>query len=621
MSNLRLKDHTWDAANVYDSALGKTQEQINAEVGTSLAGKQGTLVSGETIKTVNGASILGSGNIEIQGGGGSSVVVDDTLSIAGAAADAKKTGDEISGLKNTINYLSKDLSAEFIDGGYIRTDIATGITVDSPVENAGYRYAVAECEYGDWCEIHTDGAGAAQAFAFVDENGNKIAGSGSNVNIDRIYIAPPNAKYLVINDKIADTDYSAHIGIPVKKQRKIDDIAKKIESQISQGLHIDPNDLEFEAGAYTTYGGYAYYFSYPYAPDSITRLKSCPNAFVLLPKWTEIKTDGTTQFYCVVKTFDGQISQTTWADSLVVPEAAYYMFSIKNADNSAITDVNAAVSTLSINPPAYAQKAINNSWKNEWFLDVSHQGYTKEAPASTVAAFCRAKARGYNAIECDLRITSDGEFVINHNAAMPSDSSYYIANHTLAELRANANMGTYDNITQQILTFEDVVKIAKDLDMRVFAEFKADFTSAQIEAVMNIAKQYNMQDRVYWMGSYNSQSAAYAGIFRGFNPDCNLLIFDTVDPANISPFVIAGKEKTFCYARCTYITKTVVENMTAIGVPTIAWCVSFSWLLPDFTEEQVIQKIYDTLDCGISGICLDKWTTAELVRMRYAEYF
>ena len=110
MSNLRLKDHTWDAANVYDSALGKTQEQINAEVGTSLAGKQGTLVSGETIKTVNGASILGSGNIEIQGGGGSSVVVDDTLSIAGAAADAKKTGDEISGLKNTINYLSKDLS-------------------------------------------------------------------------------------------------------------------------------------------------------------------------------------------------------------------------------------------------------------------------------------------------------------------------------------------------------------------------------------------------------------------------------------------------------------------------------------------------------------------------------
>lgn len=620
MSNLRLKDHTWDAANVYDSALGKTQEQINAEVGTSLAGKQGTLVSGENIKTVNGASILGSGNIEIQGGGGSSVVVDDTLSIAGAAADAKKTGDEISGLKNTINYLSKDLSAEFIDGGYIKTDIATGITVDSPVENASYRYAVIECEYGDWCEIHTNGAGAARAFAFVDANGTRIAASGTNANTDAIYIAPPSAKYLVINDKIEDTDYSGHIGATLRQQKRIYSVIRSVQDKIMQGLTVDPHELDFTPGTFTSYGGFSYYLAIGSA-NPPTRLASCPEAFILLPKNTIIKTDGSTQFYCVVKTVSGAVSQGTWTDTLTVPETAYYLFTLKNTDGSGIADIDAAVATLSIVAPSYAQKSINNSWRNEWFFDVSHQGFMKEAPASTVAAYCRAKAVGYNSLECDLRITSDGEFVINHNAAMPSDSSYYIANHTLAELRANANMGTYDNITQQILTFEDVVKIAKDLDMRVFAEFKADFTSAQIEAVMNIAKQYNMQDRVYWMGSYNSQSAAYAGIFRGFNPDCNLLIFDTVDPANISPFVIAGKEKTFCYARCTYITKTVVENMTAIGVPTIAWCVSFSWLLPDFTEEQVIQKIYDTLDCGISGICLDEWTTAELVRMRYAEYF
>lgn len=36
MSNLRLKDHTWDAANVYDSTLGKTQAEINEEVSVLL---------------------------------------------------------------------------------------------------------------------------------------------------------------------------------------------------------------------------------------------------------------------------------------------------------------------------------------------------------------------------------------------------------------------------------------------------------------------------------------------------------------------------------------------------------------------------------------------------------
>jgi hypothetical protein len=204
---------------------------------------------------------------------------------------------------------------------------------------------------------------------------------------------------------------------------------------------------------------------------------------------------------------------------------------------------------------------------------------------------------------------------------MPSNSSYYIADHTLAELRTNANMGVYDGITQQILTFEDLVKTAKDLDMAIFVEFKATFTAAQIESVMNIAKQYNMEDRVFWMGSYDSTSYVYAGIFRGYYPKCNLLVFDTVLPENITPFVIPGETKTYCYARATYITKARVEALSAANIPTISWCVTYSWLLPGYTEEQIIQKIYDTLDCGIIGLCLDEWTTAELIRKRYNSYF
>ena len=38
-------------------------------VSTLLSGKQNTLVSGTNIKTINNNSILGSGNINIQGGG------------------------------------------------------------------------------------------------------------------------------------------------------------------------------------------------------------------------------------------------------------------------------------------------------------------------------------------------------------------------------------------------------------------------------------------------------------------------------------------------------------------------------------------------------------------------
>ena len=54
------------------------------EVKTSLNGKQSTLVSGTNIKTINGESVLGSGNIVIQGGsgGGATYAAGDGIDIS-----------------------------------------------------------------------------------------------------------------------------------------------------------------------------------------------------------------------------------------------------------------------------------------------------------------------------------------------------------------------------------------------------------------------------------------------------------------------------------------------------------------------------------------------------------
>ena len=48
-----------------------TNYYTKSEVDTALSGKQATLVSGTNLKTINNESLLGSGNISIQGGGGS----------------------------------------------------------------------------------------------------------------------------------------------------------------------------------------------------------------------------------------------------------------------------------------------------------------------------------------------------------------------------------------------------------------------------------------------------------------------------------------------------------------------------------------------------------------------
>lgn len=65
-----------NTVNAYHTELNDKITDLYSQLNT----KQATLVSGTNIKTINGKSILGSGNITIEGGSGTSITVDDTLS-------------------------------------------------------------------------------------------------------------------------------------------------------------------------------------------------------------------------------------------------------------------------------------------------------------------------------------------------------------------------------------------------------------------------------------------------------------------------------------------------------------------------------------------------------------
>ncbi len=85
-----LLDAKADTATTYtkteiDTALAAKADTATTytktEVDTALATKQATLVSGTNIKTINNESILGSGNITIQGGGGATYTAGTNISI------------------------------------------------------------------------------------------------------------------------------------------------------------------------------------------------------------------------------------------------------------------------------------------------------------------------------------------------------------------------------------------------------------------------------------------------------------------------------------------------------------------------------------------------------------
>ena len=84
---------------------------VTASITAAVSGKQDTLVSGTNIKTINNESLLGSGNIDIQGGGGKAIVAGRGIAIT--------TGE-------TADTVSFDLPLSASTNDYSSTDIALG---------------------------------------------------------------------------------------------------------------------------------------------------------------------------------------------------------------------------------------------------------------------------------------------------------------------------------------------------------------------------------------------------------------------------------------------------------------------------------------------------------------
>ena len=112
-----------DIVTAWESALSDEKVPSEKLVKNTIDTKQSLLVSGTNIKTINNNSILGSGNIDIQGGGSVDIVTawESTLS------DSKVPSEKIT--KDTIDGLSipTKISDLTNDSDFIETSSTSGL--------------------------------------------------------------------------------------------------------------------------------------------------------------------------------------------------------------------------------------------------------------------------------------------------------------------------------------------------------------------------------------------------------------------------------------------------------------------------------------------------------------
>lgn len=145
------------------------------------------------------------------------------------------------------------------------------------------------------------------------------------------------------------------------------------------------------------------------------------------------------------------------------------------------------------------QKQENVSVLNpniHYINSIAHQGYseTDTYNRSKAGGYIRAKEKGFNYGETDIRFTLDGIPVCAHDATFVSDGiTIVIADETLAQLK------TYDYYGGTIASFEEIVAECKSVGLGLYIDHLVNsWTDAQWNSLFNIVKKYQMQDNVVW---------------------------------------------------------------------------------------------------------------------------
>lgn len=533
-------------------------------------------------------------------------VPDKTLSQSGQAADAGIAGKALRGIEKLNFEPVTDITGELLymmESGYIR--VSSGVlTFQANTANMrtpeGYPVTL---KAGDVFTL-TD---SNYRYQFLYNNNGATWGT-TGWKTGSFTVSADTQAYIIVGT----ADNSAISNLPallkaVTVTRAYNSTYKNNVRQLGtfRNIPVIPNTVQYtlECGYIRLSSGSAVF------EDSKTTLRTPENAqIVLLPKDTITVANGYRYQFIYLndagtawtgtgwKTVDWQMPANIFRTGYIV---------VGKADSSVIGDDAGIYKAVTI---THTVHKADFEYKD--FYDSSHRGYQYIAPESTRASFSLAKKYGYNTIECDIRLTSDNYMVIHHNEGMPSNSSYLIAEYTLAELRANANMGTYAGETQEILTIDDLLMLCKALDLNVFIELKATLTDAQKTALVQKIKACGMSRKAFIICPVND--ATY--IYRANDEYIGLLLnYSAVD--GYIAGLVNGKGITAIYNRSSNITAQAIQDAHNTGVKVIGWCVTYTSF--GYTEETAKAEILRCINAGIDGMTIDQWTCANLVSDTY----
>ena len=200
----------------------------------------------------------------------------------------------------------------------------------------------------------------------------------------------------------------------------------------------------------------------------------------------------------------------------------------------------------------------NNNWvvrKNavSTIKSISRMGYSSSGyPKESLNAFKEAIKKGFDAIRCNYRVTSDGVPVSLHDSTINSSNARLKDGSTIVD-SVDVNSLTYNNINETynfsvsgetvygITRFEDIVKLCKMSGTMLYVEMKIIPTNEQCDVLISIVKKYGMEKNVQ---------------FIGFNP--------TANSVNAIKYIIGHSNVSRVGIMADYFDNTIIQRVGAL---------------------------------------------------------
>ena len=250
--------------------------------------------------------------------------------------------------------------------------------------------------------------------------------------------------------------------------------------------------------------------------------------------------------------------------------------------------MNPSLPFLNIAKIIYAEKEVISLSENNVGTDAdpvyltAHRGITAVAPENTIPAYEKAVELGFYAAECDILLTKDNVWVLNHNDT--TDKMFFemgnVADYTLEELKSfTYRQGV--NFWQEgleIATLDEYLDVFVGTNTRPQIEIKADGYDMLYTVVEAVEAKGLTEQAIIISFDFGQLEAIHA-----INPDIELWYL--IDE----------------------ITTEEIEKAQALG--------DNVWLSPDF-EDNNAQSIQLALDAGI-GVSFWTVNTVEDAKMLY----